>query len=408
MMRSVALDRLALVFCVFGPIALARDLSLEGRPFANKTLNTGFMQGGPLLQTPVGPHAFAKTEITVDSVANNHVGKDSKYAYYHPGRGERCYGVWSKLYTDELGSDLLDMIGNTSVLVELIRQHQCPYGYMLPGQVTWPSIHKGLENIVAPLTFLKFLAVVYAYVPYFVALCVAVSFLRNPGTLQLWVLMWLLIMVVLSELVFKRLCQQPRPGNLLQLRDYDGKFVGSCLESCGMPSSHSGLATGWFTLLFLDALFRMRMRGDVGQRTWARQSTVGREWYILSKVARLFFAVPWASKECLSTHEFLVYVVAWFIIMIPVPFMRVILYDHTTAQVFVGALIGPTIALIWWRVVRSIQIKYRPKEGEMICGFIRHNYILQSIDRRTVQEEQTAVHPMDPAMSSAATQYPSD
>merc|ERR1712187_570499 len=63
--------------------------------------------------------------------------------------------------------------------------------------------------------------------------------------------------VCVNEFIVKKIVNQPRPGNLLQVTDYSGRFVGSCVESCGMPSSHSAIACGLFILMVYDAMLRV-------------------------------------------------------------------------------------------------------------------------------------------------------
>merc|ERR1712023_441723 len=63
--------------------------------------------------------------------------------------------------------------------------------------------------------------------------------------------------------------------------------------------------------------------------------------------------------------------------MVPVPFMRVVLNDHTVVQATVGTIIGPVVALVWWRLVRCLQHRFVHMEGKtLLCGLLVHNYKL--------------------------------
>jgi len=179
---------------------------------------------------------------------------------------------------------------------------------------------------------------------------------------------------------------------LMQVRDESGRYVGSCLSTCGMPSTHSALAMGWFVLLFLDAVFRVNPYASPGSHSVSMHPSderysnpsmrdtmafCRREVQNAWEMTRFILLVPWVHSESLTHLKFVVYVIVWFLIMIPVPFMRVALYDHTTGQVAAGALVGPIIAIIWWRFVRYLQQRFRHWENQRFCfGLLTHNYTL--------------------------------
>lgn len=335
----------------------------------------------------------------------------AKNGSWIPGWGnEPCCGVWTacgqEKYGGSLPKDLHQKLETNPALLKRVQSGLCPYGRALPGQITWPGLPADappeLCEAVGKLTSLKVIAVIYSYLPYGVALFVIISFLVHRGTQQLWVLLWLGLMVVVSELIFKMIFHGPRPGMLMQVRDESGRYVGSCSNSCGMPSSHSALAMGWFVLLFLDATFRLNpsasspgsystysSRGnmndgdrnlnedDRGQSHLPLAAFLRREVRNSWKFTRFIVLVPWVHSESLTHVKFVAYVSFWFVIMVPVPFMRVALYDHTLGQAAVGSAIGPVIAIMWWRVVRYLQQRYRALEGQkFFFGLLVHNYTL--------------------------------
>lgn len=59
----------------------------------------------------------------------------------------------------------------------------------------------------------------------------------RPG--HLWILLWLGLLLSVNELLVKRLVAEPRPGSMMELRGSHGLLEGSCVATCGMPSSHS-------------------------------------------------------------------------------------------------------------------------------------------------------------------------
>merc|ERR1712232_821900 len=117
----------------------------------------------------------------------------------------------------------------------LNKSSKCPYGQALPGDVTLPK-HP---------TILACVSVFYGFIPYLVAAGAVVEFILKRGTRNLSFIMcgYVTFIVGLGELIFKRIVQQARP-------------TYTCLHSCGMPSSHSTLAVGYFALMFIDASWR--------------------------------------------------------------------------------------------------------------------------------------------------------
>lgn len=300
--------------------------------------------------------------------------------------GTECQGIWASgaipdALRRRLGAESPELLERVAV------ERACPYGAQLPGQVTWPSPPDELEGVVAALSPLKVVAVFYAYVPYVVGAFLAVAMLGNAcaslaallrrcgsrapardgesacagcsgrppamTTRHLWVAIFLVILTAFQELAVKRLLSQPRPGMMLQLRDYDGLYVGSCLASCGMPSSHSILSVGWFTLLFWDAAFRVHPEGGPG----------GSRGFLhhLRVALRLR---PWPGDGRLTHGEFVFCAAFWGVVLLPVPFMRVVLYDHSVEQVTLGSILGFVYARVYafyWRFLTHLIQPERPR-----------------------------------------------
>merc|ERR1712087_303277 len=112
---------------------------------------------------------------------------------------------------------------------------KCPYGYPLPGDVTLPY----------PITVWSIIGVSYGYVPYSLAVLVALEALIKRSTRCIAFGLFIGLAVIMGEIVFKHIVNSPRPAM-------------SCLHSCGMPSSHATLSIGYFTLMLLDALRRYK------------------------------------------------------------------------------------------------------------------------------------------------------
>uniref|UniRef100_A0A7S2PA17 Phosphatidic acid phosphatase type 2/haloperoxidase domain-containing protein n=1 Tax=Zooxanthella nutricula TaxID=1333877 RepID=A0A7S2PA17_9DINO len=315
-----------------------------------------------------------------------------------PGMGTCCAGVWSQKWTGELPlADLQARLGDAAEpLLRAIKSNRCPYGVKLPGDVTWPGeVPDDLVGLVAPMSCLSFIAVVYSYLPFFWAGVCIVDLCVRRGTRQLSTVSWLLALVIFNECFLKLLVQQPRPGTLLQVRDYNGRFVGSCAESCGMPSSHSAIAFGWFVLLIADAIDRVhpahacfesgleahlgasRASIEGGLPDGSRRPVPEAMFEMCSQrprrnAARIWMMSPFAYHQTLTHMEFAFFVSFWGLMMLPVPFMRVVLFDHSTNQVVVGAIAGGALALLWVVLINCLQTRH--DNAMRRIPLLQHNY----------------------------------
>eukprot|EP00913_Durusdinium_trenchii_P018223 g17120.t2 len=173
---------------------------------------------------------------------------------------------------------------------------------------------------------------------------VLVDCLIHRGSRHLWILPWLGVLLSVNEAVVKKIVAEPRPGSMMELRGQNGLLEGSCVETCGMPSSHSAISMGWFLLSVLDAMSRTNLSPDqIDLRTFGGDPLVAeqRKWGAFIN-----------ARECISI------VVYWFLIMVPVPFMRVVLRDHTESQVVAGSCLGVALAMVWWRGLRVLESRY--------------------------------------------------
>eukprot|EP00746_Dinoflagellata_sp_MGD_P133733 gnl/MRDRNA2_/MRDRNA2_67488_c0_seq1.p1 gnl/MRDRNA2_/MRDRNA2_67488_c0~~gnl/MRDRNA2_/MRDRNA2_67488_c0_seq1.p1 ORF type:complete len:907 (+),score=69.90 gnl/MRDRNA2_/MRDRNA2_67488_c0_seq1:371-2722(+) len=200
----------------------------------------------------------------------------------------------------------------------------CPYGTALTGDVTLPQTETWSRGVAV------YVSVFYGYIPYLVALAVFLEFICTRRTRALSFLAFVLISCLLGEVFFKRLVRQPRP-----------EFT--CLHSCGMPSSHSTLAIGYFTMTLIDGMTQPRARdedegSDIDERVHC---------------GRVLSAVPLIDSGG-RNHNFLAWVGLWFFLLVPVPVTRVLLGDHTPSQVLCGSFIGMGEAVCcfkaskWW------------------------------------------------------------
>jgi len=236
----------------------------------------------------------------------------------------------------------------------------CPYGWAGPGDVTWPDYDKArrmnftvYEEFNAMPAFL-YVCVFYSYVPYMLALFAAAKLLwpcrgacpghgaGSRGTREVAYTMLLLILVAVNEGLVKPFVELPRPEM-------------SCLLSCGMPSSHSALASGTLIMGLLDFTLRTSQRccsssvvlpqDSLGERVQMLRS--GRLWLSKAWYDQLF-SLQLATFDEPSVRQFVVYAGVWMTLMLPVPFSRIQLSDHTPTQAALGVIVGAAAAVPWY------------------------------------------------------------
>jgi len=165
---------------------------------------------------------------------------------------------------------------------------ECPYGTVEGppmGVYTWPR-----EDA---RSWIHYVAMFYSIVPFILAVGLPVVFLFTQGLRELLAIafFWMHKGFMMG---FKHMAAQRRP-------------VGTCLSSCGMPSGHSMVAAAFFAWIVFEV-------GTARSIERARKAA-----YIAA--AGMFFA--------------------------PVAWSRVVLNDHSWAQVAVGTVSGIAYAAVW-------------------------------------------------------------
>jgi len=213
----------------------------------------------------------------------------------------------------------------------------CPFGKSIPFfDVTLPS------NAGQGMDFWESISVAYGFVPHLFGLILLLRLLWRRGTNELCMGTCAIIVNLINEFLIKNMINQPRPGQLREnIVVINGVEHGTCNTSCGMPSSHSLMAILLFLLFVADA---------VGQ---SLQNPFKRAWFMIA-------------------------VCVYCIALLPVPVSRVILYDHTQEQAFVGTLIACILGLPWIVAIQYANKRFAPRHGEALWevkGFVvvRHN-----------------------------------
>jgi len=193
--------------------------------------------------------------------------------------------------------------------VAKVADDACNHGTALPGDVTVPN----------DPNFGDVIAIIYGFIPYVGGLVCLVLWIFRRTVWPLLILIMAGIIVVLNEGCIKKLVSQARPS-------------GSCLHTSGMPSSHSELAIGFWFYFHLEILIK-------GKITSTSEWTTLKKGYVLMAV---------------------------YVLLLPVPFTRVALHDHSWEQVGVGALVGICVASLWYCLMNFVIFKHLDKLSEFL------------------------------------------
>lgn len=136
------------------------------------------------------------------------------------------------------------------------------------------------------------------------------------------------------------------------------------------------MAFGLLTVCLLDTALRASYRPgqDALSAMWRGGVNFCRPGcqYVCRELVQKFTLLPLSTWDELSHVEAVLYALAWFLVLFPVPLARVVTNDHTLAQVVVGASIGFTEACCWSYMVHHLQHRFNHMLG--------HTWKLRSTD----------------------------
>eukprot|EP00929_Paragymnodinium_shiwhaense_P082873 TRINITY_DN43882_c0_g1_i1.p1 TRINITY_DN43882_c0_g1~~TRINITY_DN43882_c0_g1_i1.p1 ORF type:complete len:265 (+),score=28.32 TRINITY_DN43882_c0_g1_i1:55-849(+) len=158
---------------------------------------------------------------------------------------------------------------------------------------TWPNEHQSLVLDAVAACFSS-LEIPLSWIPVLLLLGLLVGSRLRTSLLLMVSGYW--VVVEPTKKALKGLVKQPRPST-------------SCLWSCGMPSGHSVVALFFWT------------------------------WFILSIATR--------RKPPSQTHVVVNCILAN-AILLPIPWSRVQLGDHSTEQVLAGSAVGVAVGMVWF------------------------------------------------------------
>eukprot|EP00933_Yihiella_yeosuensis_P028885 TRINITY_DN22661_c1_g4_i1.p1 TRINITY_DN22661_c1_g4~~TRINITY_DN22661_c1_g4_i1.p1 ORF type:complete len:265 (-),score=45.94 TRINITY_DN22661_c1_g4_i1:169-963(-) len=210
-----------------------------------------------------------------------------------------------------------------------VQAMECPYGHesgMLSGKFTWP---------VAP-DLAQYAAMFYSFSPVIMLFLPLVCFLVTRGVREL-ICMAYVGYAALVTLPLKAIVQQARP-------------IGSCLTSCGMPSGHSMLGLGFFT----------------------------------------WFAMEVFSKNQKSTQQKALLLAAAGVLLLPIPWSRVALHDHSLQQVIVGSCVGLIMTIPWYYALQSRVTLWGMKLVKAHVPILNFNYPLEGLEEEAAWTPQSS------------------
>ena len=166
----------------------------------------------------------------------------------------------------------------------------------LPLQITKPVNPSALDYI----------SIIYGYTPVVFAALSIVALVLNRTSRSLRYSTYLLLNGAIVGLL-KQLLELQRP-------------VDSACDSYGMPSGHSSLAVGWLSMVLLDCFVTIENLPKLKHKA-------------------LLISITFA-------------------LLLPVPFSRVLLQDHSVVQAVIGSLVGLILGNLWfWAFVLNPDVK---------------------------------------------------
>lgn len=248
----------------------------------------------------------------------------------------------------------------------------CPYGWAGPGDVTWANwalarSHGLLATEPDPGSVYVAVCILYGYIPYFIVVYVLFLLFVRRGTRELNFLLFTFTLWLFNNVLIKRLAQQPRPQE-------------SCIRTCGMPSTHSAMAVGFFVLRFFESLIRMRPGGEP-QGVESFSPVPFENWNLVQRLGQVVATWYLDVWDEITGREQILALVGWIVVLFPVPLSRTQLQDHTPAQVLVGSLVGFCVAAGWIYLSYGLQHRFNHNVGKVLvrCGplpLLRYNMAL--------------------------------
>ncbi len=201
------------------------------------------------------------------------------------------------------------------------------------------------------MDFVNVVAVGFSVTPFVIIIVLLLSLIIFRSMRVLWYGLLYTFLGVFAVLL-KEIMVQKRPE-------------GTCLISCGMPSGHSTASYGLVCFMFLEQI-------------------------------TLYFAKS-------STRNEVLWSVCCSLFLLPVPWSRVHLKDHSLAQVLVGSGVGIVFSVLFWLVLALncmqkcsawLTRKLRLKQGDVITlAFLKK---AKTSKKKTEEDEHASPAPESP------------
>jgi membrane-associated phospholipid phosphatase len=293
-------------------------------------------------------------------------------------------------------ANLVDSEGNVASCIQSSCGYQLFDGFEL--SVAGTSDPYDASEANNPKSSLSVISLFYSLVPYLMVFIYSLSFLITGNIVPLTRLLVLGILALINEAIVKQFVQQSRP-------------VGSCLyfKSFGMPSGHSASSIGLLTYLLLEIFLfhpnlmcgltcqKQRHGDEIYYFAWGcgwqkrkKHDTIGINNAPNTPLSadielglnhNMAIAMNENEEDNSSptnrdSANFLqgrwtyhLYAFFYCLLLLPVPFSRVYLHDHSKEQVLFGSIEGILGASFWYLcVIRMIGVRFMKWWSKSSCA----------------------------------------
>jgi hypothetical protein len=182
----------------------------------------------------------------------------------------------------------------------------------------------------------RFFNVFYGYLAFVIPIVAGINALISRGTREILFILSVAMSACLIEFGLKNIIREPRPE-------------GTCAITCGMPSGHSWTTMHYYALLMVDYAFRL-------SSTSSKETDDSRADAFPLRIFRLMSN---SNVDIVSLWEFFTLGFVWGLLLVPVPFSRVMNFDHTVEQAIIGSASGISSGLITYSIYHIL--------GRTIC-----------------------------------------
>jgi len=227
----------------------------------------------------------------------------------------------------------MDRVPPGSVWWHALRQGRCPFGQELFLGVTLPNNDYPAMYGMEKFTYVW---IAYSYVPWICCLVIFGKYVYKRGVFDLLLSAFAIFVISTNELLFLFSPGTPRPGAMNAGRAHE-HFAGAMI--IGRAHDHFAVNGG----------------SCVGQ--WAGISTTITYGFALYIILVVFYASFVGYKT--SRAEYVLNVLIWTCILLPVPLARIMLLDFTAGQALMSCAWGFSLGLFFLIILQGLSHKLK-------------------------------------------------